>query len=253
MLSIVIIEDDFASSEFLVSLLAKIDPGIKVKTVIKSVSEGIKYFQTFPVIDLVLSDIKLKDGLSFSIFDAVDISCPIIFISTYDKYFINAFKHNGIDYLLKPVSEQNIRQAIEKFQKLEKHFAGRNMSIKHFIDQFLQKKTRILVTKGSTITSILLSEVVFFSKENFAVFAFDIHGKKYLIDKSLNDLEDELDKAMFFRCNRQYIVNINYVQGYKRYERVKLLVTLVVKNEEIHVIISQEKAKYFKQWYAGMV
>ena len=253
MLSIVIIEDDFASSEFLISLFVKIDPEIKVKTVIKSVDEGIKYFQTFPVIDLIFSDIKLKDGLSFSIFDSVEISCPVIFVSTYDKYFINAFEHNGIDYLLKPVSEQNIKLAIQKFEKLEKHFAGRNNSIKHFVDQFLQKKARILVRKGNTITSILLSEIVFFSKENFAVFAFDIHGKKYLIDKSLNDLEDEIDKSMFFRCNRQYIVNINYVQGYKRYDRVKLLLTLAVKNEEIQIIISQEKAKYFKQWYAGMI
>jgi len=251
MLSIIIIEDDFAFAQILLTLLKNIDPGIKIKAVINTVKDGIKYFRDMPEVDLILSDIKLKDGLSFSIFEDVQLTCPVIFISTYDKYLINVFKHNSIDYLIKPVSEESLRHAIRKFQKLEKHFIEKNTILKNFVDKILSVKNRLLVTKGSITSSILLSDVVYFIKENFAVSVFDNQGKKYFLDKSLTELEEELDKHVFFRANRQYILNVNYVTGYKSFDRVKLLVKVGFNDKEIEVIISQEKTRSFKKWYAG--
>jgi DNA-binding LytR/AlgR family response regulator len=249
MMSIAIIEDDPISAEALVALLSELDDPINIKAVLGSVKESIHFLKSNPDMDLILSDIQLTDGLSFSIFEAVAVNCPIIFVSAYDKYIVNAFEFSGIDYLVKPVSKEVLRNSIRKYKALEKHFIGNNNMVKNFLqDHFLNKKTRIIVKKGLTNISLNLTDVVLFYTESLVVYVLDSKGNKYIVDKSLNSLENELDPKLFFRANRQYIVNINYVQGYKTYERVKLLLSLTMKEIDHLVVVGQEKARAFRQW-----
>ncbi|MFL5772837.1 MAG: LytR/AlgR family response regulator transcription factor [Flavisolibacter sp.] len=251
MISIVIIEDDPISSDVLVTMLHTLPEEVHIKKVVTNVREAIKYFSAEKEVDLVFSDIQLPDGLSFSIFEEAQVNCPIIFTSVYDKYMVNAFEFSGIDYLVKPFSEENLRQSIDKYRQLQRHFMRNQENLKSFINTYVnQKKTRLIVKKGTSSISMLLSDIVLFYTEHFVVYVFDNKGNKYLVDKSLNTLEAELDKKMFFRANRQYILNLNYIQGYKIYERVKLLVSLNVGFPEKTILVGQEKAKAFRQWLA---
>jgi len=251
MISVVIIEDDFISSDLLISFLNELDEEVEIKAVLRSVRDGIEFLRNQPEVDIIFSDIQLSDGLSFQIFEEISLRSPVIFVSAYDQYLVNAFEYGGIDYLLKPVSKEGISNAISKYKSLQKHFFEKNIFVRNFLDEYLTtKKTRVIVKKGASNISLLLADVVFFYTENLVVYVYDNRGNKYLIDKSLNNLENELERKTFFRANRQYILNINYVQSYKNYERVKLLVSLTVKDIDHMIIVGQEKAKIFRHWLA---
>jgi DNA-binding LytR/AlgR family response regulator len=251
MLSTIIIEDDFMSARLLTETLQEVEPGLTVKAVLYTVKEGIEYLKTTPEVDLIFSDIQLTDGLSFSIFEEAPVSCPIIFTSVYDQYMANVFEYSGIDYLLKPVGQDQLKMALLKYRNLERHFIGSHDAVRDFFSDYLtNRKTRIIVRKGVSNISLVLQDVVLFYTENLMVYVIDNKGMRYLVDKSLNSLEAELDKRIFFRANRQYILNINFIQGYKNYERVKLLVTLTQKEIDHLVIVGQEKARAFRHWLA---
>src|SRR5690606_38166993 len=148
-------------------------------------------------------------------FENAIITCPVIFVSAYDQYLVNAFEYSGIDYLLKPVSKESAQNSLRKYRALQEHFTANHNLLKKFLDDYLtNKKTRLIVKKGASNISLLLTDVVLFYTENLVVYVYDNKGNKYLVDKSLNALESELDEKMFFRANRQYILNINYVQGF---------------------------------------
>ena len=250
MMSVAILEDDQMTTDVLISTLKEVDKDIEVVATLKTVEEAIYFFQSTPAVDLILSDVQLSDGLSFSVFESVEVNAPIIFISAYDQYIVNAYEFSGIDYLLKPASRESLKHSIRKYKTLQHHFLNRNGTIRSFLQNHLtNKKTRIIVKKGHNFISLLLDDVVLFYTENLLVFAVDQQGNKFLVDKNLNALEEDLDSNTFFRANRQYILNVNFILGYKSYERVKLLVTL--KKEMDHVIIiGQEKAKAFRKWIA---
>jgi DNA-binding LytR/AlgR family response regulator len=233
----------------LVTMLHSLPEEVHVKKVVRNVRDAIQYFNTDKEFDLVFSDIQLTDGLSFSIFEETQVNSPIIFTSVYDKYMVNAFEYSGIDYLVKPFSTESLRQSIHKYKHLQRHFTRNNEFLKSFINTYVsQKKTRIMVKKGTSNISLLLSDIVLFYTEHLVVYVYDSKGNKYLVDKSLNALESELDSKLFFRANRQYILNLDYIQGYKIYERVKLLVSLNVRTPDKIILVGQEKAKAFRQW-----
>jgi len=247
MINTIIIEDERLALENLVSILSAIGD-IKVTARLSSVKESIAYLTHQPAADLILSDVQLGDGLSFEIFNQTGISAPVIFITGYDEFILNAFEHNGIDYLLKPIDTENLRKALEKYRMLKKHFISQS-SMSNLL-QFAgsQKKKRIIVKKGLENISLRLEEVALFSADNKIVYAIDRGGKKYLTDKSLSELEEELDPSIFFRANRQYIININFVRGFKSYEKVKLVVELTLPELNYPVIISQKMAPQFREW-----
>ena len=250
MLSIVIIEDDPISSDLIQEALERLANDIQITAVLRSVKDGVKYLSDSPKIDLILSDVQLKDGLSFEIFEKVESQWPIIFISAYDQYVINAFEYSGIDYVMKPVETGELRKAIGKYRQLQDHFGSRGVDYRMFAESlFSRRRSRLIVKKASSYVSLLLEDVVFFFTENLVVYAMDHSGSKFMVDKNLNALEEELDPRVFFRANRQYIVNVRYVTGYKIYERVKFI--LMMKFDFDHVIvIGQEKAKLFRKWLA---
>ena len=247
----IIIEDEVPVSKALAQALAEVMPGIKILATLSSVKESIEYLSRKPEADIIFSDVQLTDGLSFSVFNEVNIGAPIVFITGYDKFMLNAFEYNSIDYLLKPVTREDLRKSLNKYKSLQQHFSYSNDLFNNFLNNFKQPvKKRLIVKKGLENISLLVEEVVLFFTENKIVYVIDRAGKKYLIDKNLGDLEAELDKKMFFRVNRQYLVNINFIRSFKTYERVKLQVELTVSDLNYFIVVSQETAPLFKKWIA---
>lgn len=248
MLNAVIIEDERPALESLITTLSTITTDVQVTARLGSVKESIEYLSQPHDIDIIFSDVQLSDGLSFEIFDKSNIRVPVIFITGYDEFMLNAFEYNGIDYLLKPVDKESLSKALVKYKMLEKHFAH-NQSLNKLM-QYIgnHKKKRMLVKKGMESISLRLDDVVLFYTENKIVYVLDRCGKKYLADKNLAELEEELDETSFFRANRQYIVNINFIRGFKSYEKVKLILELTQTEINHSIIISQEMAPQFREW-----
>lgn len=246
----IVIEDEKAVAQNLLTTLKEVAPDIQVKAILETVQESIDYLGQHPEADIIFCDVQLTDGLSFSIFNEVKIDVPIIFITGYDKFMLNAFEYNSIDYLLKPVCREDLQKALEKYKRLEQHFTQTSV-LSNFLQHFnQQKKTRLLVKKGLENISLLLEDVVLFFTENKIVYVIDKSGRKYLADKNLADLETELDNKTFFRVNRQFIVNINFIRSFKTYERVKLQIELTVSELNYFIIVSQETAPFFRKWIA---
>jgi two-component system, LytTR family, response regulator len=248
MLKTIIIEDEKTARQSLINVLLNMDVNATIVAQLSSVRESVEYFLTAPEADLIFCDVQLEDGLSFEIFSKVEIRTPVIFITGYDQFVMNAFEYNGIDYLLKPVSEHELQKAISKYKKLEKHFNDQP-SISNLVQYVnARKKTRLIVKKGLENISLRLEDIVLFFTENKIVYVVDKWGKKYLVDKNLGELEEDLDDSIFFRANRQYIININYIKGFKSYEKVKLQVDLALPELNYCIIISQETAPAFRKW-----
>jgi DNA-binding LytR/AlgR family response regulator len=248
MLNAIIIEDENPALINLENTLSAVANDVQVTARLRSVKESIDYLLTDPAADLIFSDVQLGDGLSFEIFNQSGSQLPVIFITGYDEFMMNAFEYNGIDYLLKPVDEDSLRKALVKYRMLEKHFTAQ-----HSLNKLLNyignpKKKRLIVKKGLENISLRLEDIVLFYTENKVVYVIDLFGKKYLADKNLGELEEMLDENLFFRVNRQYIININFVKGFKAYEKVKLLVDLTLPDLNHCIIVSQETAPQFREW-----
>ena len=247
MLNTIIIEDERPSRESLLQALHRVSADINLLATITSVQEGISYLGQPNKADIIFSDVQLPDGLSFEIFRHCVIDAPVIFVTAYDEFMMNAFEYNGIDYLLKPVDEKELDNALKKYNMLQHHFAKNN--INKLVQPFLQtKKTRLVVKKGIESIALPFDDIVLFFTENKVVYVIDKCGRKYLCDKNLADLEVELDKNRFFRANRQYIVNINYIRSFKPYEKVKLQIDLAATDINHAIIVSQETAPAFRKW-----
>jgi DNA-binding LytR/AlgR family response regulator len=249
MIKAIIIEDERPATETLLHTLAETGADVQVEATLSTVAESINYLSSDPKADLIFSDVQLQDGLSFEIFKNTDTNIPVIFITGYDEFIMNAFTSNGIDYLLKPVSKKELGNALLKYRMFEKHFTSHNDMIKSISQHFdNRKKSRLIVRKGLEHIALKLEEIVLFYTENKLVYVIDRFGKKYLADKNLSDLEEDLDENIFFRANRQYLVNINFIRGFKTYEKVKLQIDLMIPDLNHCIIISQENAPQFKQW-----
>jgi two-component system, LytTR family, response regulator len=248
MLNAVIIEDERLAREDFISTLLSITNDVKIVAQLVSVQESLDYLSSKPEVGLIFSDVQLADGLSFEIFKKGDIRIPVIFITAYNEFIMNAFDYNSIDYLLKPVSKEDLNKALVKYRMLENHFSNHN-SIENVI-QYIgnNKKKRMIVKKGMENISLQLSDIVLIYTENKIVYVIDRLGKKYIADSNLSDLEEVLDRSVFFRANRQYILNINFIRGFKPFERVKLLVDLTIPELNHHIVISQEMAPQFREW-----
>jgi len=250
MLNTIIIEDERLARENLLQTFSRLNIDINVKTALTSVAESISYLRLNKKADIIFCDVQLSDGLSFEIFRQVKVEIPVIFITEYDQFVMTALEHNSIDYILKPVDEKALEKAIGKYRMLQNHFSGDSLTAGRLIDMTERRKTRMLVKKGSEHISLPLSEIVLFYSENKIVFVVDNSGKKFLSEKNLSELEMELDETCFFRANRQYIVNLKYVKGFRSYEKVKIKVDILHAevNEKCNIIISQETAPAFRKW-----
>jgi DNA-binding LytR/AlgR family response regulator len=244
MIRIVIIEDERLIAEELKQRILMLSNESTVKAILPSVQEAITYLSANNDIDLVFSDIQLPDGLSFDIFSEVTCNLPVVFITAYDQYIVNAFEHNGIDYLLKPVDDSDIVKVLGKYRMLGDHFSNRQQ----FYNLFATARKRIMVKKGLMSVSLKLEDVVLFYTENKVVYTIDKEGRKYVCEQNLSLLEDALGNTGFFRANRQFLINAEYIRGYRTYDKVKLMVDLAVPVTDQLIIISQETAPSFRRW-----
>lgn len=249
MLNVIIIEDERPSLENLLQTITEISVPVSVRAKLGSVREGIEYLSESPEADIIFSDVQLSDGLSFEIFSQTNVNIPVVFITGYDEFMLNAFEYNGIDYLLKPVSKHDLEKSLIKYKMLERHFTNGQTAVNNLLNQLnSRKKNRLMVRKGMENIPLRLQDIVFFYTENKIVYVIDNAGKKYIADKNLTELEQELDDNTFFRANRQYIININFIKGFKTYEKVKLMVDLTLTDINHCIIVSQETAPEFKEW-----
>jgi two-component system LytT family response regulator len=253
-MKVLIVEDERPASENLVEELQAIDESIDVVAGCNSVDETVRWLNKNPHPDLILMDIQLSDGLSFNIFKACEVTCPVIFTTAYDKYLTQAFEYSSIDYLLKPISQDKLKNAIRKYKTLRNHFVNSQETVNHHsLPEYLnqdRKKSRILVRKGVDFQAVRVEDAGYFFTEHKLIFLVDKENRKYMAEKNnLSELEEELDKNIFYRANRKYIINANYIKRFKPLERSKISVELTLPvNEEI--IISQENSAGFKKWIA---
>lgn len=249
MIKAIIIEDERIIANELKNILGKVSPETAVLGSFATVKDSTDYLLNNEAPDLIFSDVQLPDGVSFEIFSKTHSVSPVIFITAYDQFIVNAFEHNGIDYLLKPVDENDLVRALNKYRSLEKHFT----SYRPFVNAFSQQwRSRLMVKKGIENISLRTENIVIIYTEDKLVFVIDKEGKKYRTDKTLSELENELDRSVFFRANRQYIVNIAYIKSYKTYEKVKLQVDLLTPVLNHHIVVSQEMAPVFRKWISEL-
>lgn len=248
-MKVLIVEDEQPAFCNLAEELHVIDEKIDVVAGCSSVEETVRWLHENPHPDLILMDVQLSDGLSFSIFKTCKITCPVIFTTAYNEYLTEAFRFSSIDYLLKPISHQRLKNAIQKYKTLQAHFVGdQHPSLPDFISKSDRKRSRILVRKGAEFQTVRIEDAGYFFTEHKLIFLVDKENRKYMAEKSnLSELEEELDRNLFYRANRKYIINANYIKRFKPLEKSKISVELTLPvNEEI--IISQENSASFKKW-----
>lgn len=249
-MTILIIEDENLASKRLKRLLLDIDPSFNIVNSLESVEEGVEFLSKNKV-DLIFSDIQLADGLSFEIFEQVNVDCPIIFTTAYNQYAIEAFNTNGIDYLLKPIEEERLQQALDKYKSL-----NQNIDIQQLISSINQtKKTyknRFMVKVGDKIKSIPTQEINAFYSLQKGTYLLTNSGRNYVVDYSLGQVVDLLKPEDFYKINRKCIVSINAVKDIIAYtnSRLKLNVEhLTSRNTGFDdVIVAREKVSDFKKW-----
>lgn len=247
-MNLIIIEDEKQAQLELKHMVEKIIPQPHILSYIETVEQGLDYFSKPHNAQVILSDVQLTDGCSFEIFEKRNVKAPVIFVTGYNDFRLSAFEHNGIDYLLKPLQQEDLKKSLEKYKELENHFLYNQDSLKKLLSYFKVKKTRIIVKRGFENICLPIDDIVFFYTENKVVYVFDNKGKKYMIDKTLGEIEEELGDQSFFRANRQYIIHIKYVKSFKSYEKVKLQVDMEFKIGEHTIIVSQETAPAFRKW-----
>ncbi len=251
-MKVLILEDEALSAKRASQLLIQCDPTIEVLEILDSVEDAIVWLNQNSEPDLMILDIHLSDGLCFSIFDKVKVSCPVIFTTAYDQYALQAFKLNSIDYLLKPLDKADLNRALTKYQNFSqdrKNISSLDIEELRLTIQSLTKKykTRFLVKFGDTIQFKYIEEVSYFYADDKVVFMVTNEGKKYLMDNNLEILEEMLDPNLFFRINRKVIARIEAIQKVKTLLSSRLQVFL--KPPFNHdVFVSKYKSQDFKTW-----
>lgn len=196
--------------------------------------------------DLLFMDIQLADGNSFDIFDQTDITAPIIFTTAYDEYALKAFKHNSIDYLLKPIDKEELQSAIEKFEKTLKVSAPQNF------DALLQSlnpngKERFVVKVGEHLKTVTTKDIQLIYSQDKGTYLFTNTGKRFLIDYTLDRTDELLNSQMFFRISRKFIINLNYIKDMIAFTNSRLEI-VVDKFDDEQIIVARERVSEFKSW-----
>lgn len=248
-MKILIVEDENINANRLKRLLEELEPDCEILDVIDTVAGTILWFQSNPEPDLITMDIRLADGISFSIFEEIKINCPIIFTTAYDEYAVKAFKVNSIDYLMKPIEKSELQYALEKFKKLPKT-TNEPIDIANIIKQFINKpafRLRFLVSYRDGYKSVDVADIDFIYSEFKITNLFLKTGVIVPIPQTMEELELELDPEIFFRANRQFFIRAESIKSISNYFNAKLKIVLNADSEK-EVIISREKAPFFKQW-----
>ncbi len=256
-MNILIIEDEKPAAENLERLLLEYDHAIVIKDKLVTIEQSVNWLKSRQdEIDLIFMDIKLTDGLSFEIFDKVSIHKPLIFLTAFSEYALEAFHANGIDYLLKPLNQKMLNASMNKLERLRESLSLSKHKIqleelgKTLIKLQKNYKTRFMVKVGEHIRSITTDKIALFYAEGRNVFMRTVEGREYIVDYRLEDLEDILDPEQFFRANRTYFINIQEIKDVLIYSKSRLRIILENKFEK-EIIVSRDKVNLFKYWFDG--
>lgn len=247
-MKVVIIEDEKPAARRLSRMLNEI--GIEPLTMLHSIEESVNWFYNNEHPDLLFLDIQLSDGLSFEIFEEIEIKSAIIFITAYDEYALKAFKLNSVDYLLKPIDVDELENAINKYKQLHipTSQAINIEQIKNLISPLQKKyKKRFTIKIGQHLKMISVASIECFYSENKATHIHTIDNRSYLVEDTLEQLEIKLQPETFFRVSRKYFVNINAIKDIISYSNSRLKIILQSFNES-EIIVSRERVKDFKNW-----
>ena len=236
-----IIEDEKAAVRNVKAVLEQVAPDIEVIDVLDCVEDAIDWFRAHPMPELVFMDIHLADGSAFEIFEHTDITCPIIFTTAYDEYALQAFKSQGIDYILKPFDEEEILRALEKVRNW---FAKEKKA-----PRTVRFQERFLVQIGTKIKSVPVAEVAYFMADGKYLMLYTHEGGGYILDQTMAALEERLDPQIFFRINRKFIVSFSAIKEMIRYSNNRIKIGLSpLPPENIEAIVSADRIREFRDW-----
>ena len=249
-MQVLIIEDEKPAARRLNRMLTEL--GLEVVTMLHSVAEAINWFKNNSHPDLIFLDIQLSDGLSFEIFEKVEIKCAIIFTTAYDEYALKAFKLNSVDYLLKPIDDEELEEAVRKFESNRadvKPVLIKPEDIHRMLQSSFQKefKKRFTIQVGQHLKIVDINDICCFYSENKGSYVHTHTDRSYLLESSLDNLENELDPKKFFRISRKFIVNLQAIKDIVSYSNLRLEVKLNSFNKH-PLIVSRERVKHFKEW-----
>ncbi|MCU0353252.1 MAG: LytTR family DNA-binding domain-containing protein [Cytophagales bacterium] len=248
-----IIEDEPLAQQELKRLLHRCQPQAEVLDCLDSVEDSVAWLQANAKPDLIFMDIRLSDGSSFEIFDQVTVAAPVIFTTAYNEYALQAFKANGIEYLLKPVEEKALRSALQKLESLKSHFLPETPTLDVAqIRQLLQAgqpnyKNRFAITLGDKIRHVSTAQIAYFFAEDNTVFLITADRRKYVINYTLDELETLLDPQDFYRVSRKYMAHIQSIVEVNRYFNSRLKVTLAPCDDN-EILVSRARVPGFLVW-----
>ncbi|MBK9257888.1 MAG: response regulator transcription factor [Saprospiraceae bacterium] len=245
---ILIIEDEIPAQEHLIRQLSLIEPNITILDRLDSIESSVLWLTKYKA-DLIFMDIQLSDGLSFTIFDQVQIKTPIIFTTAYDAYAIKAFKVNSIDYLLKPIDEDDLRNSLLKYNDISQQ--TNSIDIEMLKDALLPHQRtfqeRFMVTRGEKLLSVRTDQIAYFEGEDRYVYLVKKDGSRFIINYRLSDLVNLLNPAHFFRINRSFIAHFDAIQSMVNVSKSRVKVGLLPTPKR-DVIVSSENNQEFKNW-----
>ena len=246
MINLIIIEDEQPAIAKLKKILLESGEGINIVQILGGVEESVNWLSNHPAPDLIFMDIQLSDGICFEIFDAIKITAPIIFTTAYDAYAIKAFTVNSIDYLLKPIDPELLRKSLSKFK--EHYLSGRTDQINQLIsDMPVKFKSRFLIKTGVHFKSVPVSDIESFFIQERSTFLKTKDGKTLDIDYSLDQLEKMVNPEDFFRANRNYLINTDFIKDMIGYSGNRIKVKMLYGTYAEPIIISRERVIAFKQ------
>ncbi len=256
-MKILILEDEHRAALDLQATIYELMPEAEVVAILDSVESAVLWFKKNTLPDMAFFDIQLADGLSFDIFDEVIVACPVVFCTAFDEYALQAFRVNGVDYILKPFDRDAVRRSIDKVKALDNFFQRREgIDLEKKIVKLLEsvrpsmKKNVFLVAHRDKFLPISVADIAYFFIEHEVTFLHTFDNRKFVLNQTLDELEKVLEPRQFYRANRQFLVHVIAVQEVEQYFARKLRLKLSVQTKE-SIVISKAKATEFLQWLEG--
>lgn len=239
----IIIEDEALAIQELENILKEVAPEIEIIARLDSVRDSVRWLQDNQT-DLIFSDIHLGDGQSFDIFRQVEVKSPVIFITAYDEYALQAFKNQGIGYILKPYDREEIRSVLGKVR----NWFGEQQSVTP-VEKGTTYQERFLVQMGARIKSVPVADIAYFMADGKYLMLYTFEGNGYVLDQTMGSLEGKLDPKCFFRINRKFIINYLAIRDMVRYSnsRIKIVLSAAIP-DNAELIVSTERMRDFKEW-----
>ena len=247
---VIIIEDEIPAANRLSRMLQNISDELEVVKKLDSIESSVKYFQSSDDIDLVFMDIQLADGLSFDIFQKANLKAPVIFTTAFDQYTLKAFKVNSIDYLLKPIDEKELEQAVEKYRTLyDKKEDGFSEKILKLVREMSINKyrERLLIKRGQQLSYLKIESTAYCFADGKLCYAVDFNSNKYLLESNLSQLEEQLRPNQFYRINRHLLINIEAISKVHTWIGGRLKLE-ILPSAKANTVVSRERVNGFKDW-----